>query len=889
MSWLTRWWRRGALDRDLDRELLDHVERRVADLVRGGADEAAARRQARLEIGGVEQVKEAVRDVRGTRWAHDLWQDLRFGARMLRKSPGLLVAALLSMGLGIGANTAIFSLVDAVLLRSLPVREPERLAVITGEFTNPIWEQVRDRADTLWDGALAWYQERLDLSAGGDVDPAETLMVSGSFFEELGVQPALGRLLGPADDRRGGSVHGPTAVISQRFWERRYGSDPGIVGRTVTLNHIPFTIAGVVPARFLGPTVGRSFDVAIPLGTVDLVTPGGPESALDGRSRWWLSIMVRLAPGQSVEAATAALRGVQPQIRDATLPLDWPRSMLARYLSDGLEIESASTGISDLRRSYEQPLLVLLGIVGVVLLVACANVANLLLARASARRHELAARLALGASHGRLVRQLLAESAVLAVPGAIAGLAIAVWGSRFLVAQISTSDSQVALDLPLDWRVLGFLTGLSVLSAVAFGLAPAWRARRLDAGDAVALAAHARMTRRGAVSGPLVAGQIALSLVLVIAAGLFGRTFSTLASRDLGLDPAHLHLAGIDAARVPVEQRVALYQRLRDAALGVPGVASAAVSMISPLSGMGWNGVLDFAGMAPLPERQRLVYTNAVTRGFFATHGTPILAGRDFDDRDRAGTPVAIVNEALARRFFGSTDVLGRRVRMGGGRGEVEPELEIIGVVETAAYTRVRGDFPPALYRPTSQLSNELLAPFLTLAVRTRPGVSAGVTASISEAVRQIDPTLTITHRTMASRVHDQLTQVRTVAILSSFFGVLALLLAAIGLYGVTSYGVAERQREIGIRLTLGAGRAGAQRLVLRGVARLVAIGIALGLGVSLLLTPLAATMLYSLEPRDPATMATAAVVLAMVGLLAGWLPARRASRIDPAKVLRDS
>ncbi len=887
MTWFGRFGRRAALDRDLDRELQDHLERRTQALVAAGLTPSQARRQARLESGGTEQVKEAVRDVRGTRWAHDLAQDVRYGARGLRRSPGLLLAAVLSMGLGIGANTAIFSLVDAVLLRSLPVRAPEELAILDGDsYTNPIWEQMRDRAPSVAAAALAWSEERLDLSNGGEVDPANGLWISGGFFETLGVQPALGRLLGPTDDCRGGGVDGPTAAISHAFWQRRFGGDSGVIGRTLTINRVPFTIVGVVPARFLGPTVGRSFDVAIPIGTVDLVKPGRPESQLDGRSTWWLSVMFRLRPGQSLDAATAALRGIQPQIREATRPGNWPAEAQARYLSGPLELTPAATGMSELRRHYREPLLVLMGIVGLVLLVACANVANLLLARAAARRHELSARLALGASRGRLVRQLVTESLVLALPGAVVGLALALWGSRFLVAQLTTSESAVALALPLDWRLLGFLTALSMTTAVGFGLAPAWRTRTLDASDALAQATHGRVTRRGTVSGPLVVGQVALSLVLVVAAALLGRTFSTLATRDLGFDPDGLHTVAIEGGRVPAEARADLAARVREAAQRVPGVRQAGVSVIEPMSGMGWNGPITVPGAAARTGRDRMSMFNAITPGWFATYGTRLIAGRDFDGSDGPGRPVAIVNEAFARHFFGTLGVVGRRVVMETGPGQ-SAELEIVGVAAAAAYRGVRSDFPPTLYRPAAQMGDGL-PPFLSLALRTTAGGAAGLQAAVTRALRDLDPTLTLRYRTAAGRVRDQLTEIRAIALLSSFFGGLALLLAAIGLYGVTSYGVTERRREIGIRLTLGAGRAAAQRLVLRRVAILVGAGLALGIAASATLAPLLASMLYQLEPRDPATIAGAAVTLALVGLVAGWLPARRAASIDPAQVLRE-
>jgi predicted permease len=395
------------------------------------------------------------------------------------------------------------------------------------------------------------------------------------------------------------------------------------------------------------------------------------------------------------------------------------------------------------------------------------------------------------------------------------------------------------------------------------------------------------VTRRGAVSGPLVIGQVALSLVLVVAAGLFGRTFSTLATRDLGLDPEGLYQVRITAGRVADSERAALFGRLRDAASRVPGVRHAAAAVVEPLSGMGWNGPITVPGAPPAPNpRDAMAMFNAITPGWFATNGTRLVAGRDFDTRDDRGAPVAIVNEVFARRFFGGRGAVGRRVRMGmGPRAEVE--VEIVGVSASAAYGRVRTEFPPTLYRPAGQMGTDL-PPFVTLSLRATPGGAAGLQAAMTRAVRDVDPTLTLTYGTAVDRVRAQLTEIRIIALLSSFFGVLALILAAIGLYGVTSYGVTERRREIGIRLTLGAGRGAAQALVLRRVATLVSIGVGLGLAASVALTPLVRTMLYALEPRDPVTMLAAAAMLMAVGILAGWLPARRASRIDPAQVLRE-
>jgi putative ABC transport system permease protein len=684
MSWWSRFVQRAALDTDLERELREHLERRTEALMAAGLTRAQALRQATMESGGAEQVKEAVRDVRGTRWAHDLAQDVRHGARSLLKRPGLVIAATLSLGLGIGANTAIFSLVDAVLLRALPVRDPEALVMVRRSWTNPIWEQVQARAAPFFDGAVAWSDDRFDLSRGGQTDAVDGLFVSGSFFEMLGVEPALGRLLTSADDRRGGGADGPTAVISHRFWQLRYRGDPSVVGRTLVLDRMPVTIVGVVPARFLGPSIGKTFDVAVPIGLADRLRPGAQVSLLDGRSHWWLRVMFRLREGQTIEAAAAALRSVQPAVRAATIPERWGPEDQTTYLTGPIGLEPAAAGRSELRTQYRQPLLVLMGMVGVVLLVACANVANLLLARGEARRHELSARLALGASPGRLVRQLLTESVLLVIPGTILGLALAVWGSQVLVSQLATSESSVTLALPVDWRLLGFLAALGLTTGLAFGLAPAWRARRVNAADVVAHATQGRVTRRGTVSGPLVVAQVALSLVLVVAAGLFGRTFTALAARDLGFQPEGLLQVSLGIGRTPVARRGEVLARVRDAVARVPGVQAAGASSIEPLGGIHWTEMVEVPGR-PAHGTERSTHVNAITPGWFATYDTPLIAGRDFEARDLPGAPVAIVNAAFARRFFGSQPALGQRVRLNNGPDRHDL-VEIVGVVADAAY-----------------------------------------------------------------------------------------------------------------------------------------------------------------------------------------------------------
>ena len=547
----------------------------------------------------------------------------------------------------------------------------------------------------------------------------------------------------------------------------RYGGDASVLGRTLMLDRVPVTIVGVAPERFLGPSIGQSFDIAVPIGLADRLRPGSQQSLLDGRSHWWLHAMFRLRTGQTLDAATAALRSVQPAVRAATIPQRWGATDRANYLTGPFVLEPASAGRSEVRTQYRRPLLVLMGMVGVVLLVACANVANLLLARGEARRHELSARLALGASRGRIVRQLLTESVLLVIPGTALGFGLAVWGSRLLVTQLATSESNVTLALPLDWRLLGFLGTLGVTTGVGFGLVPAWRARRIHASDVVAHATASRVTRRGTVSGPLVVAQVALSLVLVVAAGLFGRTFAALATRDLGFRPEGLLQASLGIGRTPVEQRGEVLARLRDAVARVPGVQAAAVSSIEPLGGIFWTESLDVPGAHLAPGTERSVHVNAITPGWFATYATPLVAGRDFDARDRPGAPVAIVNAAFARRFFGSEPALGRHVRISSGTPRQEL-VQIVGIVADAAYRHLR-ERPPTLYRPLAQVEEPF--PIAAVTVRIGPGDASALQPALTRAITEVDPTMAVTYGSMEARLHDRLGESRTIAWLSGLLG----------------------------------------------------------------------------------------------------------------------
>jgi putative ABC transport system permease protein len=889
VSWWRRLLQRDRVERQLEAELRDHLERLADDYRRSGLSEQEARRKARLEFGGLEQVKEDCRDARGTRWLEDIAQDLRYGLRLLRQSPGFTVIAVASLALGIGANSAIFALVDGVILKTLPVRDPGRLVLLDdGSWTNPIWEQIRDRQLQFSDGAAAWGDARFDLSAGGTTEFAEGLWTSGSFFEMLGVPAVLGRTLTAADDRRSGSPDGPVAVISYAFWQRRFGGEAGVIGRTLTLNRVAFTVVGVTPPSFLGPSAGQSFDVAVPLATQAIVA--GSHSWLDARSTWVLEIMARLKPAQTPEQATLAFRAIQPQIRAATLPDGWPPEHLESYLRDGLTFVSAAAGPAAFRTRYERPLLIIMAVVVLVLLIACANIANLLLARAAGRRHELTLRLALGASRFRIARQLLVESLLLAVIGAGFGLIFAQWGSRLIVGQLSTPRGAVALDLTLDWRVVGFTALVAVLTALLFGVAPALRVRGVDPHDALKEQGRTLTgERRRTFGAPLLVVQVALTLVLVVAAGLFMRTFGKLATLDIGLDKDAILVVDVNASRSGVHPaaRLTLFDRVRAAAAAVPGVSGAGFSLITPVSGSGWNGPVELTDRPNTPRRERLTFFNSVTPGWFAAYGTRLLAGRDFADRDTVGAPeVGIVNETFARRYV-KGNPLGQTIRFERGPGG-KKSVQVIGVVEDAAYRSVRDPVPPVVFLPLVQAHAGENPASLSLSVRAASGSPALLTRTVAAAIAGVDPDLSLTFRPLAAFVDGALVRERLLAMLSGFFGGLALLLAGIGLYGMTSYAVSRRRTEIGIRMALGAHSSRVVALMLRKIAIPVGLGLIAGAGLSFWASRYVTTLLYGLEPRDPVTLIGAVLFLSAVSAFAAWLPARRAARIDPARVLRD-
>jgi putative ABC transport system permease protein len=836
--------------------------------------------------------------------------DLRIAVRELRAAPVVAAVAILSLALGIGANTAIFSLANALLVRPLPVAEPQRLAVIsdtravdrafTETWTYGVWEQIHDHAQA-FDGACAWWFDRLNLaSRGGEVEPADALWVSGDFFSTLGVPALLGRALAPTDDVRGGGRDGAVAVISYEFWQRRFGGAGDVIGSPLVVERVPLTIVGVTPPGFFGTEVGRAFDVAVPVQLETMVRAEGSRIFSPQRSFAALTIMVRLKPGQSISTATAILRGMQPQIRDAALPASLPPAFRSEFLKDAFVVLPAGTGTSRLRARYERPLVVIFVVVALVLVIACANIANLQLARSIARRHELSVRVALGASRWRLARAWLVESLLLSSSGAVLGLLFAFWSSRLIVSQLSTVLNHVYLDLSLDWRVLAFTLAVAVATTLGFGILPAIRAAGVPPIEA--LKQQGRGTTNGErrkLSNGLVVAQVALSVVIVVIAGLFVRTFQKLASVPLGFENDRVLVVNLNVSRARGAggDRIAFVQRLAREIAAVPGVAKTAASIATPAGGIGLVATVhvpDATVSGDLPPGGRLgprnAYVNFVAPGWFSTYGISILAGRDFTDGDVTDAPpVIIVNQTFVRKFLTGKNPIGATVAFDKGLS-TPVEKTVIGVVPDAVYSSVRNVDEAVEYAPLTQVDFAL--PPSTegvISVRAARGQPMLLASSVAAGLSAVDPDVIFGFRSLADQVDATLTQERLVAMLSGFFGALALLLAGLGLFGVTAYGVASRRAEIGVRLALGSTGAGVVRLVVSRVAWLVAAGILVGVGISAWATRFVATLLFGLDTRDPLTFVGTSVTLVIVGTAAAWLPAYRASRLDPAAVLRDS
>jgi predicted permease len=924
--------RRSKLEHDLDNELRFHLEMKIEENIASGMTPEEARYAALRAFGNAGLKREETRDMWGWILLEHLGQDVRYGLRAMRRSPGFTAVAVLSLALGIGANTAIFSLIDAVLLKMLPVQNPQQLLLLkwassgwpdgimnslsgnmdedksgrttSTSFAYPGYEQIRVH-NRVFSSVMALAGNGSDFNVGyrGAPGRAEGELVSGTFFSTLGVEPILGRALTSDDDRIGAS---PAAVISYGYWDRRFGRDPGIPGHTVTVNSVPVTIVGVCPPEFYGVQPGRAVEVWMPLHSQTQVeprwSPGPPEPApgsavkplatlFEARNEWWVLIMGRLKPGVSEQQARAELevllrQSMSPDIKPNTKPEVIPT----------IEVGPGSKGLDELRGQFSKPLFVLMTVVGLVLLIACANVANLLLARATSRHREIAVRLAIGARRSRLVRQLLTESVLLAAMGGAFGLLWAFWGSHVLVAFMSSGRNPVSLSVNPDPRVLGFTAAVSLLTGILFGLSPALRSTHVDLTPALKESAgklkgtnqHRSGLRLG-LGKMLVIAQVALSLLLLVSAGLFVRTLANLQNLDAGFNQRNLLLFGIDPTQDGYkEQRLAdFYQEFTRRLQALPGVRSVTLSMHTLVGGGVSINDVHILGYVPKAGEKidsLEAWVNHVGPGFFETMGIPIILGRGIGEADTTTTPkVAVVNQQFVRKYLGTASPMARR--LGFGDEKSSADVEIVGVVGDAKFGDLRREVPPTVYTP--YLQDVKFLGGMSFEVRT-----AGDPLALAPGVRRVsqgmDPNLALYQvKSQVEQINQTLFQERLFARLTSFFGLLAALLGCVGVYGIMAFATSQRTREIGIRMALGAKRDEILRMVLRETFVLVVIGIAAGTLAALEASRLVATFLYGLKPNDPITIAGAALLMVVAAAVAGYLPARRASRVDPMVALR--
>ncbi len=900
---------RRRAESELEEEVSFHLEMEARKNRAEGMSASQARQAASIQFGGVEQVREQCRDVRGLVFLESLVRDLHWGAHMLRKTPLFTAVAVASLAIGIGANTTVFSLLDTVLLRLLPVRSPEQLVVarwgahadldlnatwssgggdgqggwVRNVFSWAIFTQMRAHSRAVKDVMGFSPLGPVNVAANGRALAAGAMVASGNYFQALGVETILGRTFAADDETAGGL---PPAVISYRFWDRAYGLDPAAIGKTLYVNGQPCVLIGITSKEFFGVSAGGfmrtpEVDITLPIRWREQLEGAGLKRTVwFGDDLFWVQVMARLpAPRAETTAKNewaALIAANLPEPLKRQLGTEAPRV----YLDPG------SRGLDSLRRAYRRPLLILMAVVGLTLLMACANLAGLLLARASVRQREIMVRLAVGASRGRLVRQLLVEGALLSAIGAVAGMGFAWWGVWALVALVSSGAAPISVAISPDLRVLGFTVAVSLATTFLFALAPAVRATRVDvAGGLREETFAASATRRLGMGRVLLAVQVAVALVLLAGATLFTRSLANVRSLPLGFNPHHLVLFDLAPGKNGYAEARGnqLYASVLERLRQTPGVTGASVSAQRLISGWMSNGSISVEGT----ERRHTVRStfNFVGPDFFEVIQIPVILGRGVALRDMAARPqVAVINETLARRGFGGGSPLGRRFRW--SFNKVESDVEVIGVVRDAKYARLRGDVPATIYAPYTQ------CPFgwpqeMSFEVRVTGSVAAAI-AGMRRAVAEIDRTLPLTEvKTQDGQIDDTLAQERLFASLVSLFSAVALVLACVGLYGSVAYDVTHRTRELGVRMALGAGHLRVMRMLLGQVAATIAAGLLLGLPATWALTRAIESQLYNIRPHDPASLLAATAAVTAFGLLAAFLAAHRAMRIDPVRALR--
>ena len=824
-------------------------------------------------------------------------RDLRYALRVLRRSPLFTGVAILSLALGIGANAAIFTLINQLILQQLPVKHPEQLVLLTARgkhyggnngpnaLSYPMYQDFRDK-NQVFSGMFARYGSTFSLTFEGRTELAAGELVSGNYFPVLGVGAAAGRVFTASDDLVQGA--NPWAVLSYRYWKTRFNGDPGIVGRQITIDGRAFTIIGVSAASFDGIAPGYSPQIRVPLTMIDVFNE---YKRLNNRRQRFVQVFGRLKPGVTMDQAKAGLQPLFHQILNMEVRMPafakasgYSKSEFLRMWMDTLP---GSKGRSQLREQFSKPLLALMGIVALVLLIACSNLANLLIARASSRQKEIALRLALGAGRGRLIRQLLVESVLLSGIGGIAGLGLAVFIDKALISFLPVDTTPMTLSGSPDWNVLGFTALISILTGVLFGLVPALQATRPEL--APTLKDQASNVVGGtavALRKSLVIGQVALSLLLLVGAGLFIQSLNKLKDLNPGFETGNLLTFQVEPtlSGAKPEQVSSYYRQLMDRLRAVPGVTSASLAVMPLLDGNEWDNWVTIEGYTARPDERPDVHMQFLTPDFFDTMKIPLLRGRDFTAQDDKGAPkVGIVNAKLAKRYFVNADPIGRHIGMGNDPG-TKTDIQIIAIAGDTKYEDMRTPVPEELYLPYPQQDFTL---GMNVYLRTR-GNPADMFATVREAARQVDPNVPMYDmRTLTEQVDNSLVTERLMAMLSAVFGGLATVLAAMGLYGVMAYVVARRTREIGIRMALGANRGSVVWLVMREVLLLAAVGVVIGLTSAWGLTRLVESQLFEVRPSDPVTLALATIGIATVAMLAGYVPARRATGIDPTQALR--